>query len=262
MPPPPVANDNDPMDDVDWDAPFRWLAMGARDLRRNPRPGLMHGALLAVVGWLLLWLAHDQFWWLAGAFSGFLIVAPVLATGLYAVSRAADHGRLVCCSEVIHLWTSGDRRLMGFGVLLGLAGTGWVMTSAGLITVWSPVPIRDPLDFVRHVMLADNAGLFEVWLLLGALMAAPMFASSVVTLPMLVDTRAPLRVAVVQSWRAVGAHPGPLALWAVMIVVLVGLAFATGLLGLLVVVPLLGHGSWHAYRNLVQAGAIVTYEPR
>lgn len=213
-------------------------------------PGLAHGLALSALGGLLFWVAHDRFWLLAGAFSGFLIVAPILATGLYAVSRSRRLGRHVGLAEALALWRSGDGRLVRFGLLLGLAGTGWVLTSAGLITVWSPVSIQSPLDFLRHVVLEPRLGLFEVWLLLGALLAAPVYASTVVALPLLIDTRLPVGAAVAQSWRAVASHPGPAALWAVVIVALVGLGMLTGLLGLVVVIPLVGHASWHAYRDL------------
>lgn len=239
-----------------WYAPLCWLARGWRDLRSNPCPGLLHGFLVTGFGAGLFWWAHDQFWWLAGAFSGFLIVAPVLATGLYAVSRQAGRGERSHCTALLRLWLSGDRRLIGFGVLLGIAGTGWVLTSAGLITLWAPTTIANPLDFVRHVVLAPSPGLFEVWLLLGALLAAPMFASSVITLPMLVDTTAPLWVAVGESWRAVGSFPFVMGFWACVIVLLVGLGLATGMLGLVVVVPVLGHASWHAYQDIKASGAI------
>lgn len=237
-------------------SPVRWLALGARDLLRNPLPGLMHGVLLAAFGAVLFVLARDQFWWLAGAFSGFLIVAPVLATGLYEVSRQAERGQRVCCREVWRVWSSRDRRLVGFGVLLALAGTGWVLTSAGLITLWAPVPIEKPADFLRHVVLGPSPGLFEVWLLLGALLAAPVFASSVITLPLLVDSRLPLWQAVGESWRAVGSHPVVMAGWALLIVALVGVGLLTLTVGLVVVVPWLGHASWHAYVHLKSAGAI------
>jgi uncharacterized membrane protein len=231
---------------VSLQSPWRWLALGWGDLRRNPLPGLAHGLLLTAFGWLLLWAARDQFWLLAGAFSGFLIVAPILATGLYQVSRQ----RRASLRDVVQLWRSGDGRLVKFGLLLGLAGTGWVLTSAGLITLWSPVPIQAPMDFLRHVVLVRQVGLFEVWLLLGALLAAPVFASTVVALPMLVDTRATVMEAVAESWRAVASHPGPMVLWAVVISLLVGLGMATALLGLIVLIPLLAHASWHAYRDL------------
>jgi uncharacterized membrane protein len=233
-------------------SPLRWLLLGWADLRRNPVPGLVHGLLLTAFGAFLLWAARDKFWLLAGAFSGLLIVAPILATGLYRVSRTCSAGRRVGMREVVSLWGSGDRRLITFGLLLGLAGTGWVLTSAGLITLWAPVPISKPIDFLRHVVLARELGLFEVWLLMGVLLAAPVFASSVVALPMLVDTTVPVSMAVLTSWRAVADHPVPMALWAVTIAVLMGLGMATGLLGLIVLVPLIAHASWHAYCDLTE----------
>lgn len=233
-------------------SPLRWLALGWADLRRNPVPGLLHGLLLACFGWLLLWAARDKFWLLAGAFSGFLIVAPILATGLYHVSRACSSGACVGMGEVVTLWRSGDRRLVAFGLLLGLAGTGWVLTSAGLITLWSPAPILKPADFLRHVVLVRELGLFEVWLLLGALLAAPVYASTVVALPMLVDQPVGVMAAVKASWTAVANHPGPAVAWALVIAVLVALSMLTALIGLIVILPLIAHASWHAYCDLTQ----------
>lgn len=240
-----------PAHSVDLKSPLRWIILGWRDLRRNPVPGLAHGLLLAVFGWMLLWAASDRFWLLAGAFSGFLIVAPILATGLYSISKAGQEGRRAGLGNVIALWRSGDGRLVRFGLLLGLAGTGWVLTSAGLITLWSPVPIEKPVDFLRHVVLVRELGLFEVWVLLGALLAAPVYASSVIALPMLVDTSVPVSMAVAQSWRTVASYPGPLVLWAVVIGVLMVAGMLSALLGLVVLVPLVGHASWHAYCDLV-----------
>src|SRR5690606_22765666 len=199
----------------------------------------------------LMLLAHERFWLLAGAFSGFLIVAPILATGLYAVSRALAVGRRLPLREVLGVWRSRDPRLVRFGLLLGLAGTGWVLTSAGLITLGAPVPVERPVDFLRYVVLAPEPGLFEVWLLQGALLAAPVFASTVVALPMLVDRPVPVHVAVGASWRAVANHPLALTVWALEIALLVGLGMAFALLGLVVLIPWLAHASWHAYRDLV-----------
>jgi uncharacterized membrane protein len=238
------------------DAPLRWLRLGAKDFVRNPRPGLMHGGVLAAFGWLLWFAAADQFWLLAGAFTGFLIVAPVLASGLYEVSRQAAEGRMVCCAEVLKMWRSRDSRMVRFGLLLGLAGTGWVLTSASLITLWSVAPIHKPLDFLHHVVLAPSPGLFEVWLLMGAMLAAPVFASSVITLPMLLDSQLPMWEAVGQSWRVVGTYPVVMALWAFAIALLFGLSLVTLLFGLLFVVPIVGHASWHAYAEMKRLGVV------
>ncbi|MFO1341427.1 MAG: DUF2189 domain-containing protein [Burkholderiaceae bacterium] len=232
--------------------PLGWLARGWRDLIACPLPGLLHGLLLAVFGGLLFWHARHQFWWLAGAFSGFLLVAPVLATGLYAVSRALERGEPANLNTALAAWAPRDHRMVAFGLLLALAGTGWVLTSASLITGALPGQVNRPVDFIRLVVLADHGLLFETWLVLGALLAAPVFASSVVAMPMLLDQRIGVLGAVFTSWRAVMEHPLPMALWALLIMGLTAFGMATLLLGLVVVLPWLAHASWHAYRDLVR----------
>ena len=233
--------------------PLGWLARGWRDLLRCPLPGLLHGLALAAFGAALIAMARDRFWLLAGAFTGFLLVAPLLATGLYAISRALERGQRADLGVAVAAWRP-EGRLVVFGVLLAFAGTGWVLTSAALITGFAPVPVRTPLDFIRGVVLNDHSHLFEIWLALGALMAAPVFASSVVAIPLLLDRQVGVLAAVLTSWRVVQAHPLPMALWAALLMALTVLGMATGLLGLIVVAPWLAHASWHAYRDLVSVG--------
>lgn len=236
---------------VGLDRPFVWLRRGWADLWRHPLPGLLHGLGAVLFGWAVLWVAHADFWILAGAFSGFLIVGPIVATGLYAVSRGLEADRRLSLAAVLGVWRSLDPRLMRFGLLLGLAGTGWVLTSAAMVTSLAELPVQRPLDFLLHVVLADSGWVFEAWLLLGGVLAAPVFASSVVAMPLLLDRPVDVSTAVLTSWRAVLASPAPLALWAALLWALTGLGMLTGLLGLVVVVPWLAHASWHAYRDLV-----------
>lgn len=243
---------------VALDAPLRWLALGWRDLARCPLPALLHGAALAAFGLALLWGARDQFWLLAGAFSGLLLVAPVLATGLYAISRALGRGERAGVATALAAWRPQDGRLVRFGVLLALAGTGWVLTSAALITGFSDSPVRNPADFVHGVVLRSDSTLFASWLLLGGVLAAPVFASSVIAIPLLLERRIGVLAAVLTSWRAVAANPAPLALWAAIIVALTLLGMATLMIGLVVVVPWLGHASWHAYCSLVDRAPVRT----
>lgn len=246
---------------ITLDQPLHWLALAWHDLRRCPRLSLAHGAVIALFGAALAAAAHDRFWLIAGAFSGFLVVAPVVAAGLYALSRALERGEPASLALVLATWmpwrsgASGGHasnwRLVRFGLLLALAGTGWVLTSAALITLLAPLPILKPMDFVHHVVLARDNLLFEIWLALGGVLAAPVFASSAIAMPLLVDRPVGVLQAVLTSWRAVLANPVPLALWAALIMGLTLLGLATLLVGLVVLVPLLGHASWHAYRALV-----------
>jgi len=104
-----------------------------------------------------------------------------------------------------------------------------------LISLGIQPPVTTPGDFLRRVVLVQEPGLFEIWLMLGALMAAPVFASSVIAIPLLMDRQVSVQRAVLTSWRAVLANPVATGLWA----------------GVVMVLTLLGHASWHAYRDLV-----------
>jgi len=244
--------------------PLGWLARGWRDLWRCPGPALAQGLLLALAGALILMLARERFWLLAGALSGFLVVAPVLATSLYALSRALERGEPANLGVVLATWLNWQRAhrnkwgndywcLVQFGVLLSISATGWVLVSASLITLMSPVRIATPLDFMQHVVLAADGSLFHLWLALGSLLAAPIFASSVVSMPLLLDRKVSLPQAVLTSWLVILQNPIPMAVWAGLILMFTLLGLASLLLGLVFVMPMLGHASWHAYRDLVDA---------
>jgi hypothetical protein len=131
----------------------------------NPADGwlsLAHGAVLAAFCGLLL-LAREHFW--------------LLATSLYAISRALERGDVVNLHLVVSNWTrwqhsryavgGGYWCLVRFGLLLAVAGSGWVLTSAALITLMAPQPIHTPADFLRHVVLAPNHYVFKLWLTFG-----------------------------------------------------------------------------------------------
>ncbi|SEA19942.1 MULTISPECIES: DUF2189 domain-containing protein [Acidovorax] len=247
--------------------PLAWLALGWRDMARAGWISFAHGLAITLLGAAIMAVAYNRFWLLAGALSGFLVVAPVLATSLYALSRALEQRESANTAVVLKTWLNWQNShvnkwgndywcMVQFGVLLALAATGWVVTSAALITLLAPVPIETPRDFLLHVVLAREGWLFELWLALGSLMAAPIFLSSVVAMPLLLDRRASLRQAILTSWQAVLANPVPMALWAALILGFTLLGLGSLLLGMVAVMPMLGHASWHAYRDLVDASSL------
>ena len=234
-----------------WRA-VRWLALGWRDFTEAPLLGLAHGVVVALFGAALLWWGWTRFWALAGAFSGFLLVAPLLSTGLYAVSRALTRGETPTWSTVWRVWASLDRRLVQFGLLLMLQGTLWVMTSASLIRLLAKAPVSTPAEFIQNVVLSAEPGLFEWWLLVGGAMAAPVFASTLVTIPLLMDRpQVGVWQAVATSWRAVATNPVCSGVWAAVLMALTLLGFGSMMFLLVLALPVLGHASWHAYRDLV-----------
>lgn len=252
--------------------PLVWLVYAWRDMARVGWVSFAHGLVLAILGAAIVAIAHQRFWLLAGALSGFMVIAPVLATSLYALSRALERGEKADVSVVLKTWLNWQNShvnkwgndywaMVQFGALLALAATGWVLTSAALITLLAPAPILGPLDFVHHIVLARDGWLFELWLAMGGVMAAPLFASSVVSMPLLLDRRVTLMQAVLTSWQTVLANPVPMGLWAALIMVFTLLGLGSLLLGLIAVIPMLGHASWHAYRDLVDASSLPPREP-
>lgn len=234
-----------------WRA-LRWLALGWRDFTQAPLPGLLHGALVAAAGLLMLWFGWTRFWVLVGAFSGFLLVAPVLSTSLYAISRSLSRGHEPNWITVGRAWWPMDARLLKFGVLLMVQGTAWVLTSSALMYVAGPKDVTSPAEFVRQIVLNPDPGLFEIWLMLGGLMAAPVFASTLVTIPLLMDRpRVGVMQAIATSWRAVATNPVLCSVWASLLMTLTLLGFASMMFLLVFILPVLGHASWHAYRDLV-----------
>jgi uncharacterized membrane protein len=237
---------------VEWHRPLQWLGKAWADIERCPSIGVAHGAVLALLGAALLYVSRHHFWWLAGALSSFMLVAPLLACGLYEVSRQLSQGRSPQWSDAIRVWLSGDRRLIGLGLLLGLSCVGWALSSAALVYTVMPTSIVTPEDFVRHVVLQSELGLFELWLVLGGLLAAPMFASVVIAIPLLLDRPVSLWMAIHASWRVVAHNPTAMAFWSFLLTLFTLLGIGSALIGLLGVVPLLAHASWYAYRDLVR----------
>lgn len=270
---PPVVAMPDPIRSLTLSQPLAWLAAGWRDLKRSPGLGLMHGLVAALFGAALLTFADRSFWFLAGTFSGFLIIAPILATGLYAMSRALELGQSADLALLlktwlnwqrgrIHPWSQAQWALVKFGVLLAAVSTLWVIASAALLLYLAPHPITSMQDFLESVVLARHGFLLETWLALGGILAAPIFACTVITVPMLLDRQVSLRTAMATSFRVVASHPLPMAVWGVLLLTLTLLGFVSALIGLVLVMPVLGHASWHAYRDVLDASGWPARESR
>ena len=236
--------------------PLAWLSAGMRDLALAPGPSLLHGLVVVVAGIAILSLSMRAWPLLPGAFSGFVLIAPILATGLYELSRRLERGERPNLAQAMDAWVRGTRPLVWMGVFLALAATAWVLFSSVLVALFVREPIVGLDGFLRHVVLSQGSNLFWVWMLAGGIGAAFTFAATVVSVPLLLDRRIDLGSALVTSVRAVGANPLPMALWAAIIMVLTALSMATAMVGFAFAIPVIGHASWHAYRETVDATGV------
>ncbi len=236
--------------------PFRWLALGWRDFTRVPFCSGYHGLAVALGGAVVVWIAL-RFWpLLPGAVSGFLLVGPILCTGLYALSRRLAVGERAGMREVKAAWRSGTKPLVWMGLILAIAATAWVLLSAVLVALFVKEPITGLEGFLRFIVLSQNSHLFTIWVLAGGLGAALVFAVTVVSVPLLLDRDIDMLSAIATSVRAVGENPFAMALWATIIMVATALSMATAMLGFVIAIPVIGHATWHAYRDVVDADAL------
>lgn len=238
---------------IGFGAPLGWLGRGWRDLWRQPGASLFYGVAVAVTGAVILGATASLPYLFAAAVTGFLLVAPMLAAGLYELSRRYLADQPVSLGDSMLAWKRNPSCMIGFGLLSILAGTLWQVISAVIVAVFYHGPPRAPLDMMIQVLINPQHYLmFFVYMGAGGLLAAVVFALSVVSMPMLIDRRCDLISALTTSVNAVAENPLPLAFWAVVIMLLTGFGFATALVGLVLVMPWLGHASFHAYRDLVE----------
>lgn len=236
---------------VSADRPLAWLKAGWRDLKANPLPSLAYGLLFALGGDLIILAVLDHPHLLTVAISGFFLLAPLLAAGLYELSRASGRGERLLFIDSLRCFRRNGQSLALFGLLLALMAIIWERFSAVAFALIGG-------DMVGSAVLSDiilggeHLGFIATWFAIGGIMAMVVFALAVVSVPMMLDRDADVATAMLASLRGVAHNPGPLLLWAAIIVTLTLIGFATLLFGLVVLMPILGHASWHAYRDLVE----------
>ena len=233
--------------------PLAWLAAGWQDLRASPIASLAYGLLFAIAGDLITIFAWRNGRLFIVATSGFFLVAPLLAGGLYEISRRREAGQ----RSTFFASLAGGRRNAGelakLGLLLGVIGLAWERISTLLFGLLAPAITPDLLKLLAEIHFStDHRDLLLIWILTGGTLALLVFSITVVSVPLLLDRPTNFRTAMRTSLRAVDANLRLMILWAAIVVTLTVLGFFTLFFGLIVLMPLIGHASWHAYRDLVE----------
>lgn len=235
------------------DRPLQWLLMGWTDMRTHLGASLTYGIFFALLGYLILTYASNRPYLFTAAISGFFLVGPIVAAGLYEISRRAESGMSATFGDSLRGLKAHGDSLMYFGLFLALALIAWERLSAILFALFYQGEVPDLSNFARDVFLSGDYTHFVVsYLVIGGVLAAVVFALSAVAIPMLMDRNLDPISAAITSARAVGANIPAMAVWAAFIVVLVAVGFATMMIGMIVLLPLLGHATWHAYRDIIE----------
>lgn len=250
--PPPTTVLDLPLASLQAGDPLRWLRLGWADFLRSP-VGLFYGLCFFLMGHALLAVFHAAPAYVLALSAGFLLVGPFLCLGLYDASRALQAGRRPSLAASLTAWrpTKGTMAIFA-GVLLILEML-WGRASLVVFAVtFSTVP--DAANLLSQLLDRENLEFLITYTLVGGVFAGLIFVTSAVSIPMILDRQVDAISAGLTSIRACLQNPGVMAWWGALITLLVVLAMLPYFLGLIVVGPVVGHATWHAYRQVVPAG--------
>lgn len=230
------------------------LLAGWADFRAAPAFGLAFGAVYVAAGLLICFalFARGQAGWLVPAAAGFPLLAPFAAVGLYEVSRRREAGEALRWRAVLGaLGGRGDEQIMSMGVIVFVAFGFWLMVAHGIFAVFAAgSPEGESLAFL---LTGAGMAMLMVGGAVGAVMALAFYAISVVSLPMLVDRDVDFMTAIITSLAVVKGNAVTMLGWAAFLALALFGAMVPLFLGLLVVLPVLAHATWHLYRRAVAA---------
>jgi len=230
-----------------------WLKMGYRDLKHAPADSVFYGAAFVLMGFFLSFYFEQAPQFVITFATVFLLVGPFLAIGIYDVARQLEafNGGRVRLGHSMVAWRSNMQSFSLYAVLLAVLVFGWFRISLLIFALFfdGPLPTLDSIGSLAFSM--ENMPFLIAYFGTGLVFAVLVFGVSVVSIPMMLDKEVDTVTAMVNSLQAVWKNPLTMVAWAGIIVALTVVGFATYFVGLLVLMPLIGLATWHAYRDLI-----------
>lgn len=243
---------------VPLDRPWLWLARGWSDILRAPVFSLSVGAAVAAVsiGLKILTLVSGAIYLALPLTAGFFFMAPLIAVGLYEISRRLGTGESVRWRDVLLAWRRNSGQIALLGFILMAAHLVWVRIATLLFALFF-AGANPSLERLMDALIFSpvSVSFLLTGTIFGIVLGTVVFAISAISIPMLIDRDVSVITAMATSLTAVRINLPAMALWAALIVGFTVAGLATFYLGLVIVLPLLGHASWHAYKDLVEAAS-------
>ncbi len=236
---------------VRFDAAARWLGEGWGDLRQAPKASLAYGVCFSLASWLMTLVFADAYALFSGLLMGFMIISPILAIGTYDISRRIEQGQTPRFLDTVMAWRPNLANISLLAAVLGVLFLVWVRASLVVFALFfdsGGLPTFG--DVVRAIFAFEQPEFALVYFLVGGLFAGLSFAISALALPVMVDRKVDAVTAALLSINACARNPLAMLVWAGCIVSLIVGSFASGFVGLVLLMPWLGHATWHAYRDL------------
>jgi uncharacterized membrane protein len=233
--------------------PLRWLVLGWRDFMRAPAIGVFYGACFMVMGWALLKVYEHAPAYTLALSAGFLLMGPFLCLGIYRTSQRLEAGERPDFGDSLLAWDTRTAQLAIFGFVLLVLEMLWGRATLVIFAVtFEGMP--DFKGSLLALLDPQNLEFIVAWTVVGAVFAGLIYAVSVISMPMILHRQTDAVTAGLTSLRLVISQTPVMLLWGAVITVLVTAAMLPWFAGLLIVGPVIGHASWHAYRAAVEDG--------
>jgi uncharacterized membrane protein len=233
-------------------AAFAWLRAGWRDFTVQPAASIIYGLLVFLISFAIVvcLFMHELDYILFPALAGFMVVGPLLAIGLYEKSRRIAAGERVWLTDMIFVRPKSGGQVLFTGVLLCLLMLLWLRAAVIVYALFFGLVAFPGLDHIAVMLFTTPTGwaMLLVGSAIGALFAGFSFAISVFSIPMLLDKNVDALTAMGTSLALFWNNRPVMLTWGAIVLALFLVSLATGLLGLIVIFPVVGHGTWHAYR--------------
>lgn len=231
------------------------LALGWRDFASTWPYGVFFGGFYALCG-LLLWQVTvwtGQGYWLMLAAFGFPLLGPLSAVGLYEISRLRARGTPLTWGRVLTgVWREKDRQIPSMAAVVIVVFIFWIFIGHVVFALFMGLSTMTNVSTSYAVFLTSNGlMMLAVEAMIGGAVALLLFAITVMGMPMLVDREVDFVTAMIASVGTVTRNPAPMLAWAAIVTASLLVAMVPAFLGLVVVLPVLGHATWHLYRAAV-----------
>lgn len=232
-------------------SPLSWLRRALGDFRANPAASLFYGFCYAAMGLSITLVFENAYEYTSALTSGFLLLGPFLAMGLYELSRERALGRRAVFADTLTIWRRNAGNIALFALVLTVIFLVWARASLVMFALFYTTGMPNLTGFISQVLSLDNIDFLLVYFGVGLIFATLVFAVSVVSIPMMLDRDQDAVTAMLASIAALTRNPGACLLWAIIIALATSIGFLSFHLGLVVLMPLIGHATWHAYTDLI-----------
>lgn len=232
---------------------FTLLVEGAKEMRSTRFYGIAYGIVFVLMGLSIAEL-YQRVWQLTmGLTAAFFLMGPFICCGIYELSRQKDNGLKINLWATLTCWLRNWKSIAFFTAILTFFMIVWVRVSVVLFALFATHSYPDLTDMMHKIASMDNIAFIAVWSAVGFGFASMVFAISVVSVPMMLDRDVDTIAAIVTSAVALWNNPGAMLVWALTIVVLIGVSLVFFLPLLAITAPLIGHTTWKVYKTLVPA---------